>query len=261
MLGSITMAQSFDVLKGDTINLTDINNKRQGLWIKYDTNGQVIEEKGYYISDKKNGLWSTYYPNGKKKHEITYKNGKAIGPACFYYSNGLISEEGIWHIDHWKGNYKFYNKTGSLAYDWNYDDNGARTGKQKYYHDNGMLKYTGEWLAGKATGTLKVFDKEGQLITERVYNDGVFTENIPITKNITTREIAPKQNLKTETMLSDFKGTGTHTILNLDGTIEEKGYFINGHIFNGQQYFYDANKKITKIHHYKNGKLIKTETF
>jgi len=258
LIGPLLLAQSYEEYNGDTINLTDINNKKQGLWVKFDSDNKTILEQGHYVSNKKNGLWMSYYSNGKKKHQITYQKGKAIGPACFYYDNGLISEEGHWHIDHWQGNYKFYNTTGSLAYDWNYDNEGKRTGSQKYYHDNGTLKYTGDWQAGKAIGTLKVFDKTGKLITERVYNDGKFKENIAITEDIKTDEIAPKQELA-QNNTSTFKGTGRHTVYNLHGKIEEKGFFVNGKLFDGQHFFYDNNNKITKIIHYKNGNLIKTE--
>jgi len=255
------MAQSYIEYNGDTINRTDINNQKQGLWVKFNKAGDIILEQGHFISNKKNGLWISYYNNGTKKHQITYKKGKAIGLACFYYDNGLISEKGYWHIDHWQGNYKYYNNSGSLAYDWNYDEKGKRTGSQKYYHDNGTLKYTGDWESGKAVGALKIFDEKGKLITERVYDNGEFRETIAITKNIKTNEIAPRQNSTQDITHEEFKGTGNHTVYNLHGNIEEKGFFVNGKLFNGQHYFYDNNHKVNKILHYQNGNLIKTEVY
>jgi antitoxin component YwqK of YwqJK toxin-antitoxin module len=255
------MAQSFELYKGDTINHTDINNHKQGLWIKFNNTGDEILEQGIYSSNKKSGWWISYYPNGKVKHKITYKNGKAIGPAEFYYENGLISEQGNWHIDHWKGNYKFYNKSGSLAYDWNYNERGQRTGTQKYYHDNGVLKYTGEWNEGKATGTLMIFDDSGKLVTERVYDNGEFKENKAITENITTEEVAPRQEVAATKVTSTFNGTGNHTIYNLHGLVEKQGFFVNGKIFNGKHCFYDDNKELIKVVHYQNGNVIKTEEF
>ncbi|MCU4156412.1 toxin-antitoxin system YwqK family antitoxin [Carboxylicivirga sp. A043] len=256
-----TMAQSYELYKGDTINYTDINNHKQGLWIKFNNSGDQILEQGVYATNKKSGWWICYYPDGKVKHKITYKNGKAIGPAEFYYENGLISEQGNWNIDHWKGNYRFYNKNGSLAYDWNYDDKGQRTGTQKYYHDNGTLKYTGEWNDGKATGTLKIFDDTGKLITERVYNNGEFQENKAITENITTNEIAPRQEVPESKHASTFKGTGNHTVYNMHGLVEKQGFFVNGKIFTGKHCFYNDSKKLTKVIHYQNGNIVKTEEF
>lgn len=256
---TLSAAQTHDIYKGDTINFADVNKKKQGLWIQFDNSGDKILEQGHYISNKKDGLWVSYYPNGNKKHEITYNLGKAIGPAKFYYENGLISEEGIWHIDHWKGNYKYYNKSGRLSYDWNYDDKGKRTGIQKYYHDNGTLKYTGEWNEGKATGVLKIYDDTGKLVTERVYNNGEFRENVAITEDIKTQETAPVQQLAQNIDHSQFKGTGKHTVYNLHGQVEKKGFFVNGKIFNGQHYFYNEENKIAKVIHYHNGNISKTE--
>lgn len=254
------MAQAFEIYNGDTINFTDINNKKQGLWIKLDNNGDKILEQGNYLKGKKEGLWISYHTNGKTKHEITYNKGKASGPARFYYDNGIICEEGIWNIDHWQGKYRYYNKNGSLAYDWNYNNTGKRTGEQKYYHKNGTLKYTGNWKEGKASGTLKIFDESGVLITERVYEDGKFEDNIVVTSGEKTKEKAPSQiaNNSTPQELQKFRGTGMHTVFNLSGQIEKKGFFVNGKLFNGQHYFYN-NKELIKVIYYQNGTLKKTE--
>lgn len=259
LIGTTCWTQTYELFKGDTINYTDVQNKKQGLWIKFDNNGEEILEQGVYNSNKKHGWWISYYPNGSVKHKITFKNGKAIGPAHFYYENGLISEEGVWHIDHWQGNYKFYNKSGSLSYDWNYNETGKRTGTQKYYHDNGTLKYTGVWDNGQATGTLQMFNDEGKLITERIYNNGEFAENKAITQDITTNEVAPKQVIAQKNNSTTFKGTGNHTVYNLHGTIEKQGFFVNGQIFTGKHCFYDDQQQLSKIVHYQNGNVVKTE--
>lgn len=253
------MAQSYELYNGDTINYSDANKLKHGLWLTFDNNGEEIVEQGVYVENKKDGWWVTYYPNGNVKHKITYKKGKAIGPAIFYYENGLISEEGVWHVDHWQGNYKFYHKNGSMAYDWNYDEAGKRTGTQKYYHKNGTLKYTGVWDKGKATGTLKIFDDQGKLITERVYNDGEFQENVAVTDGITTNEMAPKQMLAQAKPNSTFKGTGNHTVYNMNGQVEKQGFFVNGKMFTGKHCFYNADKSLSKIVHYQNGNVIRTE--
>lgn len=259
MIGASSLAQTYELYNGDTINYTDIHNRKQGLWLKLNDAGDQLLEQGKYISNRKDGLWISYYPSGNVKHKITYQNGKAIGLAQFYYDNGILSEEGIWHVDHWQGNYKFYNENGRLAYDWNYDDTGKRTGNQKYYHENGTLKYTGMWTDGKATGTLKIYDDKGRLITERVYNDGEFMENVAITENITTNEVAPQQALAQQHEHSTFKGTGNHTVYNLHGLVEKQGFFVNGKIFTGKHCFYNQEKKLIKVVHYQNGNIVQTE--
>jgi antitoxin component YwqK of YwqJK toxin-antitoxin module len=259
ILSTVAKAQTYELYNGDTINYTDKNNLKQGLWLKFDNNNKEIVEQGAYKANKKDGWWVSYYPNGNVKHKITFKTGKANGPAVFYYENGLVSEEGIWDVDHWVGNYKFYHENGSMAYDWNYDDSGKRTGSQKYYHKNGTLKYTGVWNKGKATGTLKIFNDEGKLITERVYNDGEFQENKAVTENIVTTEVAPTQELASAKTAPTFTGTGNHTVYNMNGQIEKQGFFVNGKIFTGKHCYYKADKTLSKIVHYQNGNVIRTE--
>ncbi len=252
-------AQSFVLYQGDTINVVDHQNRKQGLWLSFNDKGDKIVEQGKFVSNQKEGLWITYYPNGNVKHRISYQGGKAIGPAQFYYENGLLSEEGNWHIDHWQGNYRFYNISGSLAYDWNYDEDGQRSGAQKYYHDNGTLKYSGVWKKGKATGTLRIYDDGGRLITERVYDDGEFRENVAVTTTVLTDERAPQQVAAVDRTVAEFNGTGQHTVYNLKGQAEKQGFFVNGKIFTGTHSFYDEDHQLIKVVHYQNGDIVKTE--
>lgn len=104
-------------------NHTDENNLKQGHWIvlykdiKRKTPGykpdQVVEE-GDYVDGKRVGVWKGFFPDGKTKHEITYKDGIPEGFARFYYKNGNIAEEGMWKINKWTGEYKYYSEQGEL---------------------------------------------------------------------------------------------------------------------------------------------------
>ncbi|MCU4176507.1 toxin-antitoxin system YwqK family antitoxin [Carboxylicivirga sp. N1Y90] len=243
--------QSYRVYEGDTINVTDARKLKQGLWISFDNVGERITEKGTYLNNRKHGVWEAFYPSGAKKHEISYKKGAAIGPSRFFQENGKVSEEGYWNVDHWEGPYKFYHKSGKLAYDWNYNEKGTRSGEQKYYHENGALKYKGEWDSGKTVGSLKIFNQEGQLITERIYDDGKFADNVV---HEPVKEEAPAKEI------SSFNGTGMSIVYNLQGKPERKGFFVRGKLFNGQYYQYDEKGELVSTQHYENGELKRTET-
>jgi len=104
----ISIAQSFELYKGDTINLTDANNQKQGHWIIFDASKTVVQEEGAFKDSRRTGIWKKYYSSGQLKHEITYQNGKPDGYARFYYENGNVSEEGIWKGNKWVGEYKYY---------------------------------------------------------------------------------------------------------------------------------------------------------
>lgn len=247
-------AQSYEVYQGDTINIIDKQNQKQGLWLTFNNVGTQIVEKGHYVNGKKNGIWHAYYPSGQKKHEITYKDGQPIGNACFYFENGSVREKGYWNIDHWEGSYQLYHTTGQLAYDWNYNKAGKRTGIQKYYHENGTLKYQGEWDNGKTTGALKVYNQEGYLVSERVYANGKFTKAVA---HDPKESISVKRTASQE--LSKFTGTGMHTIYHLSGKPERKGFFVKGKLFNGEHLLYDQDGNLVKKVIYKNGQIVKTE--
>ena len=251
-ISTISFSQSFEIFENDTINIKDKNNKKQGLWLIFNSVKKRVVEKGYYINGIKNNVWTAYYPSGKIKHEITFKNGKSIGHAKFYYNSGLLSEEGYWNIDHWEGQYRYYHTNGQLAYDWAYNKKGKRTGEQKYFFENGKIKYTGIWENGKTTGALKMYNNSGMLVAERVYENGKFAHSINMQKKDTFR-MPPKQ-------VAHFTGTGNHTIYTLDGKIEKKGFFVKGKLFSGEQYVYGDDNELKEKLVFKNGQLQQTST-
>ena len=248
-----SFAQTDEAFKKDTVNFIDENNKKQGLWIRYSADKKRIIEKGYYLDGHKNGLWTTFYSSGRVKHEITYKEGKPIGPARFYYKSGKLSEEGYWNINHWEGQYRFYHPNGKLAYDWSYDKKGKRTGEQKYFYENGNIKYSGVWKEGKTTGALKMYNDSGLLVSERIYENGKFARSIN-TQNKDTFKMPAGHSKR----WAHFTGTGNHTVYNLAGKIEKKGFFVKGELFNGEQYIYGNHDELIEKIIIRNGRVEQT---
>jgi antitoxin component YwqK of YwqJK toxin-antitoxin module len=243
-------AQAPVVFGNDTVNVTDAAKMKQGIWMTFDATGTKIVEKGKYVNNKKEGMWVRNYPNGNPKHEITFKSGVANGPAKFYFEDGKVWESGTWVIDHWVGNYEMYHANGQKAYDWFYNNTGKRTGTQNYYHENGKLKYSGNWENGKTIGNLKVYDEKGTLVAERVYEDGKFEKSVGQVAGVADR--TPSQTL------SQFTGTGEHTIYSLSGQIEKAGYFENGQLMDGYQLVYDQDGKATTKLVFEKGNLVKS---
>ncbi|TAJ14866.1 toxin-antitoxin system YwqK family antitoxin [Marinilabiliaceae bacterium JC017] len=249
---SSIMAQSYCLFQGDTINRIDQQGNKQGLWILFSDKDSIIVEKGHYKDGKKNGIWTALFANGKTKHQITFAKGQAIGAAKFYYETGYIKETGLWNKNHWEGSYQYYFPNGQLAYDWFYNPSGKRTGPQKYFHENGQLKFKGEWIKGQAIGTVEMFNKKGQLIAKRNYQEGKCA-NVETIASINSS--LPEPDLKSPSI---FTGTGNHTVYNLNGTIEKKGYFEKGNLKNGELFIYNDEGKLILKHIYKNGQLTKS---
>ncbi len=182
--------------QNDTINQTDKNGLKQGIWI-------------------------IYYNNGEKKSEINYENGVPKGKAIFYYPNGNIRESGNWQVDHWVGDYKYYYESGQLSYDWEYNEKGKREGEQKYFHKNGENKYAGIWINGKTEGVLKVYSEDGVLIQEKVYASGKLNATRDQQQIIAAKD---KSSTKSGTVNREkFHGTGNHTIISMTGKVQTKG--------------------------------------
>jgi len=239
-------------IKSDTINRTDAGNLKQGWWVTLDANGQQVVEKGQYKNGKKEGIWTGFYPSGTTKHEITFKGGLANGPANFYYETGQLWETGTWMIDHWVGSYNFFYPSGQKQYEWNYNNLGKRQGVQNYYHTNGKLKYTGTWTNGKTSGKLLVYNEQGKLTEERIYTDGKFEKSVDNPTPIDDVNAPSNQSI------SQFTGTGNHTVYNLSGKIEKMGYFKNGVLIDGEQFIYNSEGILTSKLIYEKGVLKQT---
>ena len=57
-----------------------------------------------------------------------------------------------------------------------------------------------------------------------------------------------------------FTGTGFHTIYNLSGKIEKKGYFEKGRLIKGEQYVYNADGILSSTLIFENGELVENTT-
>ena len=257
-------AQSFEVEGGDTINVRDASNEKQGWWKIYNTDGKYkgyepsdLVEEGEYLNNKKTGVWTKYYPNGNKKHELTFANNVANGYAKIYYRSGQLQEEGIWKMNRWAGQYKFYFENGNLKYDWAYNSSGKREGQQKYFHENGVLMYLGDWKQGKEAGELVEYYEDGSIKAQRFFDNGnVIPEK---TKNLEQGK-AFDENVKKYSGRAQPKQLGRgeiidgfNRLLNKDGTVSMEGTFKDKKLINGKAYEYE-NGKVVKTIIYEGGK-------
>ncbi len=243
----------------DTINNVDSNNIKQGWWRTY-FDSKSIREEGIYINNKKQGKWISYYESGIKKSEIKYNNGEPKGTATFYYKNGKVREKGNWEIDHWVGNYKYYYENGQISYNWNYNEDGHREGEQLYFHENGNKMYEGVWNDGKTNGKLLVFNEQGKLVQEKIYANGKMNATNTIQSESSTGIASIEENKETDNIPRlKFQGTGNHTIINENGKIAAKGFFVKGSLFNGERFNYDEKDQLISITYYKNGKITETK--
>jgi antitoxin component YwqK of YwqJK toxin-antitoxin module len=86
------------------------NGKRDGAWVRYYENGQLMY-KGNYKNGMKDGAKVGYYENGSIWYKEDFKNGKLEGAQVSYWETGQV-----WY----KGNNKYGKREG--AWVWNNKD-------------------------------------------------------------------------------------------------------------------------------------------
>lgn len=280
------LSQTFDIYKGDTINVVDKNNTKQGLWIYFNDNYKNrISQWGKYRDGAKDGAWETFYSNGNLKSKIEYQKNRQNGLVNIYYENGTIQEEGFWRQNRWIGEYKFYYPTGKIKYHWYYNDNGKRTGTQAYFYENGQKQIEGQWAEGKENGKITEYYSNGKV--EKVsnfqngdlngsvveyYSDGqvksrsVFVNGqVDINqnyaygnKNNPDNNVADNnQNNQDDPEYKRFNGNGYYKFVNENGQIDREGTFENGILVDGKKYIYDDKGKKIKTAIIINGRIIR----
>lgn len=68
----------FQIVNGDTINLTDKFGLRQGLWIMKDSKGQLLLNCTFQDDNVLEGISYQYYGNGRIKKSLEWQNGEHI---------------------------------------------------------------------------------------------------------------------------------------------------------------------------------------
>ena len=67
------------------------NGERDGAWISYRKNGQLLSE-GNYKNGQQEGSWVIYHENGQLLYKGNFKNGKKEGAWVRNHSDGTLSK-------------------------------------------------------------------------------------------------------------------------------------------------------------------------
>ncbi|MBS1652129.1 MAG: toxin-antitoxin system YwqK family antitoxin [Bacteroidetes bacterium] len=277
LLSSVISAQSFELFKGDTINKIDSDGRKQAKWVIFGKNKpgtcytpEAKVEEGKYQDNRKKDLWVEYFCNGNLKSKLTFVNGRPDGYAIMYHENGKISEEGIWKVSKWVGNYKLYYDNGQVQHEFIYNQTGKREGSSTYYYENGQKAIEGNFVNGKEAGTFKEYYENGDVKAEKNFNEGnvdvaSIKEYQPkkpnIQKSDNPAENAPKIVVKEDEKPNDAQAkkgargplNGPNVLYNKNKQITKDGIFKDNLFIEGKAYFYDENGILTRIAVYKNG--------
>jgi antitoxin component YwqK of YwqJK toxin-antitoxin module len=86
------VVNGFDQISSLVIQGNYKHGKREGPWVTYNANGQLID-KGEYKNGKRVGPWIAYWKSGRLASKGAWKNGKKEGRWVAYHENGDLWEE------------------------------------------------------------------------------------------------------------------------------------------------------------------------
>jgi len=85
--------------RGDTLNRVDLTGKKQGPWVLHAEalRGEPgYDEQGYFLDDKKDGLWIRFSLDGDKIAEENFRWGAKDGKMRYYTRTGGLMREESW---------------------------------------------------------------------------------------------------------------------------------------------------------------------
>jgi antitoxin component YwqK of YwqJK toxin-antitoxin module len=254
----------------DGINKSDSKGK-QGKWIYYGKDrpeagipaeGKV--EEGKYVDDRKEGIWIKYHNDGvTPKLKGEYENNRPKGNYTKYHQNGKIKEIGNFEKNQYHDSLKRFHENGQLEYEADYNEGGKEQGKVKYYYPNGQLEFEYSSNNGTPTGKAVRYYENGDVkeIIEYAADGSVSksTEKEMVNQPVTVRdpgasnERAPSIGSSPKTKGVKWQPNGYNKIYNEDDEIWQDGVFKDGKLWDGKVYVYDRDGILLKVKVYKSG--------
>ena len=176
--------------KGDTINVVDKKNLKQGKWVTTvaELRGEPgYEEEGYYKNDKKNGPWRKYNSTGDIVAVENYRAGGKEGVQEYFNFLGDIEKH-----EEWKG----YNPETPYDTIPVYGQGNNEISSYKIVKAEPYSVPNGEWKYYAAGGKLKKVEKydRGHLLKNEEDKPAVVTA-------VVTDDEKPKEKVKTREIL------------------------------------------------------------
>jgi antitoxin component YwqK of YwqJK toxin-antitoxin module len=262
------------------INQYDEQGRKTGHWV---IKGHMINatnykpdqkvEEGEYVANKREGLWKKYHTNGELKSEINYRSNRPSGPYKLYFPSGILEEDGNWIDERNTGEFKRYHPNGKVAQEFIFEDNGLRTGLQKYYYDNGQLELEVEIVKGLEEGLMRRYYPNGDVMEEKMLSGGVVKKGtVKKYPKKAIEEVEPERpsavevkhsvrNTEDKPNLDVFKFNGRNTLYNKNRQVTQIGEFKEGRLWNGKWRHYNKNGLLEKIEIYKEGVYIGNAPF
>ncbi len=222
----------------EKINLVDVNNKKQGIWINYYSNGN-IQYKGTFKDDIPVDTMTRYYENSQKMSVMIYdENGRDVY-AYIYHTNGFLASEGNYRDQKKEGKWKFFSSTidGYMITEEYYSEN-IRNGKSIKYFENGNIADITTYSFGIKEGEWLQYYSNGVPFLKANYSNGTLDGKFETWFNNGNPEYVGfyKDNLR----------EGKWLIYNDDGSLKYEANYVRGTTDN-KQMIIDSSESIDKM--------------
>lgn len=256
--------------QGGETNKVDSQGRKQGKWIYlgkdrpesgFPVNGKI--EEGPYLDDRKEGVWIKYHNDGvTPKLKGEYHNNRPSGKYTKLYPDGTIREIGSFERNKYSDSLKRFHENGVLEYEADFNDSGKEQGVVKYYYPNGQEEFVFESQNGIPTGKATRYYENGD-IKEIIYYsaDGSIERSEqremknPIVNVVdpgVSKEAAPRVT-NPRTKGTRFQTNGYNKVYNDNDEIWQDGDFRNGRLWDGKVYEYDSDGILLKVKVFKKG--------
>lgn len=251
-------------------NAVDADGKKTGFW---QITGAMAKDKAYaadaiveegnFSRSRKEGLWKKYHTNGQLKSEIEYSNGRATGSFTTYFDNGQVEEKGTWQSGKYNGDYEMYYPNGQIRQKKTFNENGATEGKVEMWYPNGQKEIEFNTVNGQEDGKATWYYENGDVKKEQNFTGGVM--DAPATqyemKNpayVDPNKSAAKKGPKIQGSFNGNSGLVDcyGKTYDADKNILMDGCFQDGRLYNGRHYIYDEFGLLDHIEVYENGEYV-----
>jgi len=223
---------------GNDINKVDGNNKKQGTWIKYYSNGK-IQYKGTFKDDKPTDTLTRYYQNSAIMSVTIYSVDGNGAYSHIYDQNGFKVSEGRYINQMKEGLWKFYSPTikDYLVNEEYYSEN-IKNGISSKYYENEAVAEKINYSYGIKEGEWTQYYADGQLSLRSYYVNGSLEGKFETWH--------PNGKPKYIGTYKDNYREGKWFIYNEDGSLKYEADYIRG-TTNNSQMLLDASESIDKL--------------
>ncbi|MDH4474064.1 MAG: hypothetical protein QE487_15760 [Fluviicola sp.] len=241
--------------------ISNCNNAKEGYYVWYGIDrpemgipdsGKI--EEGTYINDRKEGIWIKYHTDGFTPKLIgEYDNNRPNGKCWTFYPTGQLKQSLYLIKSHYRDSLMSYHENGVLEYEAFYNENGKEEGRVNYYFPNKLLKFTYISVNGVPTDTAYRYLESGILKESIIYDDkGTIKKTIVHNLDNTSSRI-PERIPEGCGGGNGFRPNGYNKVYNEDNEVWQDGMFKEGKLWEGKVYIYDQEGILVKLKIYKNG--------